>query len=169
MKPPRPEPKPSPVEAKPLAAPLPVPLVPLIQRHLRVGWRTLLVFLTLGLVLESFHGFKVEAYLKVSNEIRRLMWTLAHAHGTLLGLVNLAFAATARMLPSWPSPRQRFASTTLLAATVLMPAGFFLGGLFIYAGDPGLGILLVPIGGILLFTAVLQTALALKYFNSEVA
>src|SRR6185436_19638209 len=116
MKPPRPEPKPSPVEAKPLAAPLPVPLVPLIQRHLRVGWWTLLVFLTLGLVLESFHGFKVEAYLKVSNEIRRLMWTLAHAHGTLLGLINIAFAVTVRSLAAWPEKKQRFASASLRAA-----------------------------------------------------
>ena len=166
MKSPRPGPKSASAETKPQAETPPAPLGPLIRRHLRVGWWTLLFFLTLGLVLETFHGFKVEAYLKVSNETRRLMWTLAHAHGTLLGLVNLAFAATARLLPSWPEPSQRFASAALLAATVLMPAGFFLGGLFIYAGDPGLGILLVPIGGILLFAAVLQTALALKYFNA---
>jgi hypothetical protein len=67
-----------------------------MQRHLRFGWWTLLVFLTMGLVLEILHGFKAEAYLKVSNETRRLMWTLAHAHGTLLGLVNIAFAMTVR-------------------------------------------------------------------------
>ena len=29
--------------------------------------------------------------------MRRLMWTLAHAHGTLLGLVHIAFAVTVRM------------------------------------------------------------------------
>ena len=29
------------------------------------------------------------------TEARRLMWTLAHTHGTLLGLVHLAFSATA--------------------------------------------------------------------------
>src|SRR5438045_1906906 len=90
------------------------------------------------------------------------MWTLAHAHGTLLGLVNLGFASTVRVLPAWSESAQRFASASLLGATLLMPSGFFLGGLFIYAGDPGLGILLVPVGGILLFTAVLLTVLALK-------
>ena len=95
------------------------------------------------------------------------MWTLAHAHGALLGLVNLGFAATVRVLPSWPESNKRFASASLLGATVLMPAGFFLGGVFIYAGDPGLGILLVPIGGILLFAAALLTAVALKYFSAE--
>lgn len=168
--------------SKPLAAPskadkkVPAPVLPastppptdaLIRRHLQWGWWALLIFLTAGLALEALHGFKVGAYLKVSNETRRLMWTLAHAHGTLLGLVNLAFAATLRLLPAWPQPDRRFASSALLAATVLMPAGFFLGGVFIYAGDPGLGILLVPAGGILLFIAVLLTARALKHFNSS--
>jgi hypothetical protein len=37
---------------------------------------------------------------------------------------------------------------------------------FIYAGDPGLGILLVPIGGILLFIAVFMTARELKRFDA---
>jgi hypothetical protein len=47
-----------------------------------------------------------------------------------------------------------------------MPAGFFLGGVFIYAGDPGLGILLVPVGGILLFIAVFMTATELRRFDA---
>ena len=137
----------------------------LIRRHLQFGWWALLIFLTAGLALEALHGFKAGLYLNVSNETRRLMWTLAHAHGTLLGLVNIAFAATLRALPAWPEPNRRLASSCLLAATVLMPAGFFLGGVFIYSGDPGLGILLVPAGGILLFAAVFLTARALRRFN----
>jgi hypothetical protein len=132
-----------------------------MQQHLRLGWWALLIFLTAGLGLELLHGLKVAAYLKVSNETRRLMWTLAHAHGTLLGLVNIAFASTLRFLPGWPERSQVFASRCLCAATVLMPAGFFLGGLIIYAGDPGIGIVLVPVGGILLFIAALLTGLAL--------
>lgn len=149
----------------------PVPALPaslsadLVRRHLKFGWWTLLVYLTAGLALEALHGFKIEAYLRVTNETRRLMWTLAHAHGTLLGLVNLAFAATLRAVPAWPEPNKRFASSALIAATILMPAGFFLGGIFIYAGDPGLGILLVPVGGILLFASVLMAARALRYFE----
>ena len=78
----------------------------LTKRHLRFGWWALLIFLSLGLVLEGLHGFKVGYYLKVSSETRRLMWTLAHAHGTLLALVNIAFAFTARLLPEW-SARER--------------------------------------------------------------
>jgi hypothetical protein len=136
----------------------------LVQRHLRFGWWALLFFLTMGLALESLHGFKVGFYLKVSNETRRLMWTLAHAHGTLLGLVNLAFASAVRLIPAWPAAKRALASGALLASTILMPAGFFLGGVFIYAGDPGLGILLVPIGGILLFAAVFGAARAVRHF-----
>src|SRR5262245_23791394 len=119
----------------------------LVRRHLRFGWWVLLVFLTAGLALEAFHALKIQAYLKVTNETRRLMWTLAHAHGTLLGLINVAFAFTLQRAP-WSGDRSRkLASISLLAATLLMPAGFFLGGLVIYAGDPGLGIVLVPAGG----------------------
>ena len=137
----------------------------LVRRHLLIGWWALLIFLTLGLILESLHGFKAGIYLKVSNETRRLMWTLAHAHGTLLGLINLGFAATLRAVPGWPERSRSLASGCLAGATLLMPAGFFLGGCFIYAGDPGLGILLVPVGGILLFISVATTLRGMRYFE----
>ena len=167
MKSPRCAPTPPSDEKKAASPTLPPSTASLIRRHLYFGWWALLIFLTVGLALEALHAFKVEAYLKVSHETRRLMWTLAHAHGTLLGLVNLGFAATVRLVPAWSQSSRRFASASLLAATLLMPSGFFLGGLFIYAGDPGLGILLVPVGGILLFTAVLLTVLALKKEDSN--
>ena len=56
----------------------------LAVRHLRFGWASLFVFATLGVGLELLHGFKVGLYLDVGNETRRLLWTLAHAHGVLL-------------------------------------------------------------------------------------
>ncbi|NIM42420.1 MAG: hypothetical protein GTN84_14715, partial [Hydrogenophaga sp.] len=34
----------------------------LARQHLRFGWWSLLVFLCLGAVLESMHGFKVQFY-----------------------------------------------------------------------------------------------------------
>ncbi|HUR47025.1 MAG TPA: hypothetical protein VMZ27_14195, partial [Candidatus Saccharimonadales bacterium] len=132
------------------------------SRHLRFGWWSLLIFLTLGLALETLHGFKVSAYLNLSNETRRLMWTLAHAHGTLLALVHLGFAFTVRMLPDWSPKTRSMASACFIGSGILMPAGFFLGGVFVYSGDPGLGILLVPFGGVMLFAAVLQTAMGLR-------
>ena len=67
---------------------------PLKVRHLRFGWGSLLVFVVLGGALEAMHGFKVDWYLAVGNETKRLMWRLAHAHGTFLALVHVAFAVT---------------------------------------------------------------------------
>ena len=130
-----------------------------LRRHLRFGWWSLLVFLTLGIALDAMHGFKVGWYLDTVNETRRLMFTLAHAHGTLVGLMQLGFAATVRALPGWTTRSRDLASALLLAAGVLLPAGFLLGGVVVYDGDPGLGVLLTPIGAGVLFAAVLLTAL----------
>lgn len=134
-----------------------------VRRHLRFGWWSLLVFLLLGATLETFHGFKVGFYLDVSNETRRLMWTLAHAHGALLGLVNVAAGLSLRALPELSDDtRVPLVSTSLIAATVLLPAGFFAGGLAFYSGDPGIGIALVPAGAACLAFAVFQMARAVS-------
>ena len=127
----------------------------LVARHLRFGWWSLALFATLGLVLEALHGFKVGLYLDADQDTRRLMWRLAHAHGTLLSLVHLAFAATVRV---WPSAGGALASRALCGASVLMPLGFLLGGVWIHGGDPGLGVMLVPPGALLLILAAVVTA-----------
>jgi hypothetical protein len=114
-------------------------------RHLRLGWWSLFGWLLLGLGLETMHGFKAGWYLDVGQETRRLMLTLAHAHGTLLGLVNIAAGVTLKARPFAPGR----ASGALLAGALLLPLGFLLGGLVTNDGDPGLGIVLVPVGGLL--------------------
>ena len=132
------------------------------RRHLRFGWWSLLLFLCLGFVLESLHAFKVPWYMDVSNHTRRLMWTLAHAHGTLFALLHVVFSLTLRSLAERDAPRWlRVASACLIGSSVLLPGGFFLGGVVIYAGDPGVGIVLVPLGALLILVAVLLTALNL--------
>jgi hypothetical protein len=131
---------------------------PYVARHLRFGWWSLLVFLFLGLTLETLHGFKVGWYLDVSNETRRLMWTLAHAHGALLGLVHIAYAVTLRTLDAEEASWQRWASSCLIGASVLLPGGFFFGGVVTHAGDPGVAIVLAPPGALLLITAVILIA-----------
>ena len=129
-------------------------------RNLRFGWWSLLVFLSLGGVLETLHGFKVGWYVDVGNETRRLMFTLAHAHGTLLALVNIAAGLTARKADRFGlRPSVSFA---LIWAAILLPAGFFLGGIVIYDGDPGLGVWLVPIGAALLFYGIVRIAFDLR-------
>jgi len=135
---------------------------PVVQRHLSIGWWGLLLFLSLGICLEAMHGLKVGWYLDASNHTRRLMLTLAHVHGALLSVVHLGYAATLYMLLPNENLRQRIASLALIGATILIPGGFFAGGLFPWGGDPGLGIVLVPLGAALLFTSVLLTALAVR-------
>ena len=138
-----------------------------VSRHLRFGWWSLLVFLALGIALDAMHGFKVGWYLDTVNETRRLMFTLSHAHGTLLGLMHLGFAATVRALPGWTGASRERASNLLLAGGVLLPLGFLLGGIVVYEGDPGLGVLLTPIGAACLLAAVLLTALGVHSAASQ--
>ena len=82
-----------------------------VRRHLRFGWWSLFAFLALGIALDAMHGFKVGWYLDTVNETRRLMFTLSHAHGTLLGLMHLGFAATVWALPAWAGPSRERASS----------------------------------------------------------
>lgn len=126
----------------------------LSARHYALGWRMLLVFLTMGLVLEMLNGFKVDWYVSTAVVTRREMWTLAHAHGTLLGLVNLGFAAWVPWRLAHGGPPHPWCSPALILATVLLPGGFLLGGLGVFGGDPGLGILLTPVGALALLVAV---------------
>lgn len=130
-----------------------------VTRHLRWGWVMLLTFATVGIALEALHGFKIGWYLDVGSESRRLMFRLGHAHGTLLALVNLGFAFTVDRM-SQDASGWTFASRALRAGSVLMPAGFVLGGLFVYSGDPGLGVLLVPLGAFALVAAIGRVAWA---------
>ena len=131
----------------------------LVRRHLAWGWWSLAVFTTFGLLLEAAHGLKLGWYLDVSSATRRLSFTLGHAHGTLLGFVNLAFALSAPRTKMSAVSASR-ASWALRAATVLMPLGFMLGGISFYAGDPGFGIVFVPPGGVLLVVATVIVARA---------
>lgn len=138
------------------------PVLALERRHLAVGWWGLLVFLSLGAALETLHAFKIGYYLDVGNDARRLTWRLAHAHGTLLSLVNIAFGLTLRRLSSDRLAVPAWSSGALVAATLLIPAGFFLGGVFVHGGDPGVGVLLVPVGAALLFAGVWAMARATR-------
>jgi hypothetical protein len=130
------------------------------RRHHVAGWWALLAFLSLGIALETLHGFKADLYLDPSNRVRRLMWTLAHAHGTLLAVVNIAFAAGLPAFGTWTERGLKLASFFLLDALVLLPLGFFLGGVDPGEGDPSSGVLLVPVGALLLLAAVAMTAWA---------
>ena len=117
------------------------------------GWLLLAVFLPLGLTLEALHALKVPVYL--GSTVRREMWTLAHAHGNLLGILCLVFASLAERTIQDEGKRLSV-SFWLRAGAVLMPLGFFLGGILSSEGDPSLGILLVPVGALCLLVALVR-------------
>ena len=112
----------------------------------KVGSWGLLAWLLGGVVLEALHGFKLAAYLE--DGLRRQMWTLAHAHGTLMSVACLVLA-WAGPLAALQSRRARSSDLLFAAGAVLLPLGFLLGGIWHSEADPGIGILLVPAGGLL--------------------
>ncbi len=129
-----------------------------VAKALRTGWILLATSLPLGLVLEALHAFKVRGFLE--SAVRREMWRLAHAHGTLLALLLIGFAAVAER--HLASERHASIARDLRLGAVLMPVGFFLGGVLNGEGDPSLGIVLVPLGALFLVSALVRAALATR-------
>ena len=122
-----------------------------------LGLWLLLISVPLGLTLEALHALKVQVYL--GSALRRELWTLAHAHGNLLGLLCLVFASIAGRC--WPEPGARaFVLRCVRIAAILMPLGFFLGGVLNYEGDPSYGVLLVPAGAAFLVIGLLRAVLS---------
>lgn len=124
--------------------------------NLRAGLWGLCACTALGLLLEALHGFKLGLYLDVQHETRRLLWRLAHAHGALLGVLNVGYSLAVR---AFPRLEDELAGRALLSALVLMPSGFLLGGAFARGGDPGLGVALSAAGGAALFFGLVRLAL----------
>jgi len=124
--------------------------------HLRWGWWLLAIFGLLGLVLDSFHGFKKSFYVAEDVQLRRLLWMTAHASGVLLGILNIAYAAS---LKRFASGLVRIRSSMgLVAANVAIPSGLFLEGLFLHDNRPGTGLLLFSIGALLLLSSLVLLA-----------
>lgn len=123
---------------------------------LRLGWTLLAIFLLGGLTLEFLHLIKAPWYLEV--RIRRELWVLAHAHGALLAVLNLLFAySAAHCLPE--ERKRALASRMIRWGAVLVPAGFFLGGLGNSESDPSLFIIATPVGALMVLHAVASMAM----------
>lgn len=118
---------------------------------LRLGWAMIALFLAGGLGLEAMHLVKLELY--VDAHLRRELWTLAHAHGTLMGVILVLFGLSAGRLGASESARAR-ASKLLRAGAPLVPIGFGLGGIGNAEGDPSLFIVLVPLGALTMLAAL---------------
>ena len=122
--------------------------------HLKIGWWTLAVFVGMGIVLESLHGFKLPWYLNVGVETRRTMLMMTHATGTLLGLLHVFFAVLVMQARAWSPAKRVYASYSLVAASLFIPSGFALAGIFQRDGTPGMGITLLVPGLLLLLIAI---------------
>jgi hypothetical protein len=132
---------------------------PAARRVLITGFCLLAFFLPLGLCLEALHALKVQVYL--GSAVRREMWTLAHAHGNVLGILCLVYVALGERVSTDVAHRTGIARW-LVPGAVLMPVGFLLGGVMNSEGDPSLAILLVPVGGLCLLVALVLAARAVR-------
>ena len=119
------------------------------RTHQLWGWTGLALFAGIGLTLEALNGLKLGFYLDATHELRRELWRLGHAHGTLISIVQIGYASA--LAQGWLDPhRGALASFLLRGSLLLLPAGFLLGGAWPSESDPWIGIWLVPLGGIFL-------------------
>jgi len=123
---------------------------------IRQGWISLALWIAFGILIEGFSAFRSPGYL--DDAVRREMFRLAHAHGTLLNLVLLAAAICARLDLIRLG---RMTSLGLCATAALLPAGFLFAGLWHFKDEPGPGILLVPVGAVVLLATAIYISLTL--------
>lgn len=127
---------------------------------LKQAWVSIAVWMALGLLLEGLLAFRSPAYLQ--DEVRREMFRLAHSHGGALNLLLLAAAFYVKIYsPKFPN----IAMLALRVGVVLMPVGFLLGGIWHYGSDPGPGVFLAPVGGLMIIFGVVS--LAVSAFSKE--
>ena len=116
-------------------------------RARRHGFTLLFGSACLGFSLEAAHALKLSSYLDVP--LRRELLTLAHAHGAGLSLVLLAYAACG------VSDRASAGMERILCAgSVLVPLGFALASIDLHESDPGIAIVLVPLGALAVLRAL---------------
>jgi len=126
---------------------------PRVSTLIRHGWVSLFFWIAFGLLIEAFIGFRIPALL--DDPVRRGHFRLAHAHGTLLSVVLIVAAICARLDLI---RLDLMGSVGLRSAAVFLPLGFLLGGLWHAKDGPGFGIVLVPIGVLLLLATAIHLA-----------
>lgn len=124
--------------------------------HLRCSLGTLAVFAAMGLWLEAMFGLRLSGW--VDDPLRREFLRLGHAHGGLLAIANLGLSWAMSRLSTPPAWATRVRVAGLLAA-VLVGLGFFGGGIWHAANDPGPLVLVVPAGAMMFLAAVIAVAI----------
>jgi len=136
---------------------------PSVRLHLRIGWWMLLTFVTLGVVLEAMHGFKIDLYLNVERASTRVLWTLTHAIGAILGLVHIAFAASLFISADGTANTVALASACLKCASILVPAAFLIAGALASERGVALGFVLAIPGILFFLLGLLLTAMGMDF------
>lgn len=126
------------------------------DRHVRLSLGCVAVFLAMGLWLEAMMGLRTQGWM--DDTLRRELLRLGHAHGGLLGLLNVALAWAMERLQT-PEGWARKIRLAALGGAVLVGSGFIGGGLLHGATDPGPIVLVVPAGAMLVLTATVAVAL----------
>lgn len=122
----------------------------LTRRHQRFGWTVLFFSFLFGATIEGLLGLKSTL---IYDPLRHDLWSLAHFHGAFFGLMNLLYPIiAARHARTWTS-------AVLMIGSAVLPLGFLLGGIAHPEGDPSAGILLAPIGAVLVAIVALDHAL----------
>lgn len=132
-----------------------VELASMYKRIAFQGWLSLAFWMSAGFLFESLMAFKSPAYL--DDSLRRELFRLAHAHGSLLGVVLVVAAIWAR---GNDAKIARVAVHALRFGAAVMPMGFLMAGLWHPESDPGFAIWLVPIGALPLIFSLISIALA---------
>jgi hypothetical protein len=120
------------------------------------------VWMSFGLLLEGFIGFRVPSYMSVS--VRRELLQLAHTHGTLLNLILLAVAICAKCELVFP---RKVAIVALRTGSIIMPLGFLFGGIWLIKDEPNPSIFLAPLGGLFMIFGILSLLFSFKKEKSN--
>jgi uncharacterized membrane protein YgdD (TMEM256/DUF423 family) len=126
------------------------------------AWLSIAVWMSFGLLLESLIGYRVPAYLR--DELRRELFRLAHTHGALLNLVLLGAALCIDRELVRPS---KMGLLSLRLGAIVMPVGFLLGGIWHTEGEPGIGVWLAPMGGVLVILGAVDMAISAFKNNAK--
>jgi len=119
-------------------------------RHLRWSLASVAVFLAAGLWLEAMIGLRAAGW--VDDPLRREMLRLGHAHGAILGVLNLAIGWVIVRLQT-PDPWARRIRLAAWMGALGVGVGFFGGGLWHGLSDPGPLVLIVPAGALMLLAS----------------
>jgi hypothetical protein len=119
--------------------------------HLRLSLAVTAIFLAMGLWLEAMLGLRAAGVF--DDALRREFLRLGHAHGALLGLLNVALALAMERLHTPSAWATRIRPAALVGA-LAVGLGFVGGGLWHGLTDPGPLVLAVPAGAMLLLSSL---------------